>query len=225
MVDEKITIGELGGYTNNSPNKEGIKKVVKAINDGLSPDLSDYYTKEETQELISAIPQLEGGNGIDVSSNKINLKDWTFVEKTDLLNLLDENDNPTCDFLVYINGNSTEQYYVMLKGDKTEYCLSNANVLYYSDPTVSYLGFSIGQGFITTNSPGTKMSIPNMIKKLHTTPSQSYQKPYYSNKYFTFKTNNSTGVYTISCDYAYTGNTLDYYVEGITANYVKIYRR
>ena len=85
MADEKITIAELGAYTNNSPNKEGIKKVVKAINDGLSPDLSDYQKKltagdnitiTEENVISCTTPPLTAGNGIIINENTISIAGW-----------------------------------------------------------------------------------------------------------------------------------------------------
>ena len=80
MTDEKITIGELGGYTNNISNKEGIKKVVKAINDGLSPDLSAYQKKLTAgdnititdEDVISATDTTyTAGSNISISDEKV----------------------------------------------------------------------------------------------------------------------------------------------------------
>lgn len=34
MTDDNLTIGELGGYTNNSMNREGLKKLVEKVNAG-----------------------------------------------------------------------------------------------------------------------------------------------------------------------------------------------
>ena len=102
MVDEKITIGELGGYTNNISNKEGIKKVVKAINDGLEPDLSAYQKKLTAgdniaiteEDVISATDTTyTAGEGITIDSdNKINLKGYTQVTTATIgsLTLFDE---------------------------------------------------------------------------------------------------------------------------------------
>lgn len=85
MVDEKITASELGAYTNNISNKEGIKKVVKAINDGLSPDLSDYQKKltagdnitiTEENVISSTTPTLTATVPIKITNNVINLEGW-----------------------------------------------------------------------------------------------------------------------------------------------------
>lgn len=51
MTDEKITIGELGAYTNNSMNREGLKKLVDKVNNGGSS--GDAYTKAETDALLA----------------------------------------------------------------------------------------------------------------------------------------------------------------------------
>ena len=42
-----VNTSELGGYTNNLSNKEGIKKLLKEVSD-LSDGLDDVYTKSET---------------------------------------------------------------------------------------------------------------------------------------------------------------------------------
>lgn len=100
MVDEKITIAELGAYTNNSPNKEGIKKVVKAINDGLNPDLSDYQKKLTAgdnititeEDVISASKTVyTAGEGIKILSDEISLQDWEYVDPTKYSELFDNN--------------------------------------------------------------------------------------------------------------------------------------
>ena len=89
MADEVIiTASELGAYTNNISNKEGIKKVVKAINDGLSPDLSAYQKKLTAgdnititdEDVISATvpPTLTALSPIEITANdEINLKGFS----------------------------------------------------------------------------------------------------------------------------------------------------
>ena len=115
MVDEKITIGELGGYTNNISNKEGIKKVVKAINDGLEPDLSAYQKKLTAgnnititeEDVISAtVEQLIAGNGITIDSNKINLSDYKLYGKINYGDLV-ENGKLKYDIVFVIHSYAT----------------------------------------------------------------------------------------------------------------------
>lgn len=76
MTDEKITIGELGAYTNNSPNKEGLKKLVDKVN---TPAV-DAYTKTETDALLDEKQDvLTAGTGITIENDVISASgggDW-----------------------------------------------------------------------------------------------------------------------------------------------------
>lgn len=68
MTDERLTIGELGAYTNNSPNKEGIKKLVDKVN---TPAV-DAYTKTETDALLDEKQDvLTAGTGIAISEQNV----------------------------------------------------------------------------------------------------------------------------------------------------------
>lgn len=88
MADDPLTIGELGGYTNNQMNKEGIKKLVKIVNEGVS---GDSYTKEEVNALLDEKQDIvEGGENISISNNVINFdnkSEWVLCENgiTDII--------------------------------------------------------------------------------------------------------------------------------------------
>ncbi len=47
-----VNTSELGGYTNNLSNREGIKKLLKEVSD-MADGLDDVYTKSETNTLLS----------------------------------------------------------------------------------------------------------------------------------------------------------------------------
>ena len=88
MTDEEITIGELGAYTNNSPNKEGLKKLVNKVN---TPAV-DAYTKTETDALLDDKQDvLTAGDGITITDNVISTQSssdsYTKSETDDLLDL------------------------------------------------------------------------------------------------------------------------------------------
>ncbi len=79
MADEKLTIGELGAYTNNSPNKEGLKKLVGIVN---TPGV-DAYTKTETDALLDDKQDvLTAGDNISIVENVISATDTTYEAGT-----------------------------------------------------------------------------------------------------------------------------------------------
>ena len=51
MTEEDLKISELGAYTNNSMNREGLKKLVEKVNSGGGGTV-DAYTKAETDALL-----------------------------------------------------------------------------------------------------------------------------------------------------------------------------
>ena len=66
----EIDPSELGAYTNNLPNKEGIKKLLKKIEEGGSFDPTEYYDKEATDELLETKQDvLTSGNNIILSQS------------------------------------------------------------------------------------------------------------------------------------------------------------
>lgn len=81
MTDDNLTIGELGAYTNNSMNREGIKKLVDKVNAGTE---AQGYTKAETDALLAEKQNiLTAGDGItiidDVISNAESGYVWTNI--------------------------------------------------------------------------------------------------------------------------------------------------
>lgn len=80
----EIDPSELGAYTNNLPNKEGIKKLLKKIEEGGGS--SDAYTKAETDALLDEKQNvLTAGTGITIENDTISvlLKDWDIVKDLD----------------------------------------------------------------------------------------------------------------------------------------------
>ena len=81
MTEENpLTIAELGAYTNNSMNREGIKKLVDKVNNA------------------GEIPEFVGENGITVEENVIKLSnDWIECENG-VQDIIDYSEN--CDFMI-----------------------------------------------------------------------------------------------------------------------------
>lgn len=90
MTDDNLTIGELGAYTNNSMNKEGIKKLVDKVNSGTE---AQGYTKAETDALLDEKQDvLTAGTGIIISEqNIISEKEFHKNYLTADFNIVDEN--------------------------------------------------------------------------------------------------------------------------------------
>lgn len=84
MTDEKITIGELGAYTNNSMNREGLKKLVDKVNNGGGS--GDAYTKAETDALLATKQgTLTAGDNIAISEqNVISATDTKYTAGTNV---------------------------------------------------------------------------------------------------------------------------------------------
>lgn len=72
MTEENpLTIAELGAYTNNSMNREGIKKLVDKVNNGGGSG-GDAYTKAETDALLDDKQDvLTAGTNITIENNVI----------------------------------------------------------------------------------------------------------------------------------------------------------
>lgn len=59
MTEEDLKISELGAYTNNSMNREGLKKLVEKVNSGGGGTV-DAYTKAETDALLEDKADADG---------------------------------------------------------------------------------------------------------------------------------------------------------------------
>ena len=74
MADEPLTIGELGGYTNNTINREGLKKLVKKINEGASGveyTAGDNITISDQNVISATDTKYTAGNGISISEQNV----------------------------------------------------------------------------------------------------------------------------------------------------------
>ena len=71
MTEENpLTIAELGAYTNNSMNREGLKKLVDKVNNGGSS--GDAYTKAETDALLATKQgTLTAGANVEISEQNV----------------------------------------------------------------------------------------------------------------------------------------------------------
>lgn len=103
MTDE-ISPSELGAFTNNLSNKEGIKKLCEKVNSGGGS--GDAYTKAETDALLNEKQDvLTAGDGISINeSDVISTKGWEehlFDEEN--FNLIDENNYVIKDTLFIIS--------------------------------------------------------------------------------------------------------------------------
>lgn len=116
MTDEPLTIGELGGYTNNTINKEGLKKLVKKVNEGSQ---GVEYTAGANisisdENVISATDtKYTAGTGISISEeNVISVNGSSFVvvptADFNLSDFVDSNGVVLQDFIfeAHMNNNS-----------------------------------------------------------------------------------------------------------------------
>ena len=90
MTEENpLTIAELGAYTNNSMNREGLKKLVDKVNSGGEVDA---YTKAETDALLATKQgTLTAGNNVAISEeNVISATDTKYTAGTGI-SISDEN--------------------------------------------------------------------------------------------------------------------------------------
>lgn len=76
MAEDPLTIGELGGYTNNQMNKEGLKKLVKKVNEGGGGGGPTYTAGDNiqisTQNVISATDTTyTAGDNIQISAQNV----------------------------------------------------------------------------------------------------------------------------------------------------------
>ena len=70
MTEEDLKISELGAYTNNSMNKEGLKKLVAKVNSGGGT--VDAYTKAETDALLATKQgTLTAGDNVAISEENV----------------------------------------------------------------------------------------------------------------------------------------------------------
>ena len=88
MTDE-ISPSELGAFTNNLPNKEGIKKLCEMVNSGTE---SQGYTKAETDALLAEKQDvLTAGFGISIIEGVISASDeWEVVPTNEYGSLFNE---------------------------------------------------------------------------------------------------------------------------------------
>ena len=114
MTEEDLKISELGAYTNNSMNREGLKKLVEKVNSGGGTvdaytkaetdalladkaDTDDVYTKTEVDtELADKQDVLTPGTNITIENNVISASgggssDWTLETNNTLSNFVDNN--------------------------------------------------------------------------------------------------------------------------------------
>lgn len=82
MTEEDLKISELGAYTNNSMNREGLKKLVAKVNSGGGT--VDAYTKAETDALLDDKQDvLTAGTNISISEeNVISATDTVYTAGT-----------------------------------------------------------------------------------------------------------------------------------------------
>lgn len=84
MTEEDLKISELGAYTNNSMNREGLKKLVDKVNSGGSG--GDAYTKAETDALLATKQgTLTAGDNVAISEqNVISATDTKYTAGTNV---------------------------------------------------------------------------------------------------------------------------------------------
>ena len=126
MTEEDLKISELGAYTNNSMNKEGLKKLVAKVNSGGGT--SDAYTKAETDALLDDKQDvLTAGTNITIENNVISAtgggssESWRICEsKTDANNYFDSGKNTKDMMFVFtfkdVDNNTRKRYLFFPKG-------------------------------------------------------------------------------------------------------------
>lgn len=84
MTEEDLKISELGAYTNNSMNREGLKKLVAKVNSGGGT--VDAYTKAETDALLATKQgTLTAGDNVAISEeNVISATDTKYTAGTNV---------------------------------------------------------------------------------------------------------------------------------------------
>lgn len=120
MADEPVTIGALGGYTNNQMNREGIKKLLDKI-DGVNEDIADISTELEGKQ-----DKLTAGTGITITDENVistsegALKDFVVIqtqaEVKEILCGTESTGVSSEDLIIYVKFAEGGEYHYIPKG-------------------------------------------------------------------------------------------------------------